>query len=635
MTRQHVYTTNFTGGEVDPRLLGRGDLQVYTNGARTLTNVRVHATGGVERRAGLRFLAELPGPGRLVPFEFSASESYLLAFTDFRLDVFKDGVLDAGNIPAPWRQGLLPEIAWVQSADTLIVTHRDTVPRLIARDAAGTWQITQLKFAQVGARHMAPFARMAPSDITLDPAAATGSGVRIVASADLFVADHQGARLRLHGGEALITNVVDARNVDVDITVALASDQATRDWTEAAYSQARGYPDLAAFHQNRLVLGGGAATPNHLFLSKTDDLFNFDPGAGLDDEAIHFALLSDQVNAVRGLLSAGELLVFTSGGEWRVTGDPLTPRSVQVKRQTEVGARADRWVAPKIVDGAALFVSRHGGTVSAFAYTERARGYRTEDLTLLARHLVRDVVEIAAQPAQRQLYCALGDGSVAMLTQVRGEGVAAWSRLVTDGAVHALAVIDDRAMLLVERAGGWMLEQLDPTLLLDAAVDGTADPPATVWSDLDHLDGQMVQVIADGRVKPPRTVIDGAIELDEPAAAVAIGLPYTHVVEPLPPLASNATGTGHGLKLRLIEATFRLHETAALSVDTGAGPRPVPFTQFGAALLDQPIARFTGDKSVRALGWRPAGTDPLWRIESDQPLAMTLLSVTTEMKVND
>jgi hypothetical protein len=635
MTRQHVYTTNFAGGEVDPRLLGRGDLQVYTNGARELTNVRVHATGGVERRPGLRFLHELPGQARLVPFEFSVDESYLLAFTSFRLDVFRDGVLETGHISAPWHKSLLSDISWVQSADTLIVTHPDVVPRLITRDAAGTWHIDQLKFAQVGPRHMAPYARIAPPGVTLDPAGTTGSGVRIVASADVFSAGHQGARLRLHGGEALITQVVDARNVDVEITVDLASDAPTRDWVEAAYSQAHGYPEVAAFHQNRLVLGGGKATPNHLFLSKTEDLFNFDPGTGLDDEAIHFALLSDQVNAVRGLLSAGELLVFTSGGEWRVTGDPLTPTSVQVKRQTEVGARADRWVAPKIVDGAALFVSRHGGTVSSFAYAESARGYRTEDLTLLARHLVQDVVEIDAQPARRQLFCVLGNGTVAMLTQVRSEGVAAWSRLVTDGQVHALAVVDDRPVLLVERSGGWMLEQLDPGLLLDSAVDGTADPPASVWSGLDHLEGRQVQVVADGQVETGLTVTGGAIELDAPAAAVAIGLPYTHVVEPLPPLAANAQGTGHAIKVRLVEATFRLHDTAALSVDTGAGPRPVPFTDPGDPVPDPPIPPYSGDRSVRALGWRPAGTEPLWRIEGDQPLAMTLLSITTEMKVND
>jgi hypothetical protein len=39
MTRRHVYKTNFTGGELDPHLLGRGDLRAYENGARELTNV--------------------------------------------------------------------------------------------------------------------------------------------------------------------------------------------------------------------------------------------------------------------------------------------------------------------------------------------------------------------------------------------------------------------------------------------------------------------------------------------------------------------------------------------------------------------------------------------------------------------
>lgn len=635
MTRRHVYKTNFTGGELDPHLLGRGDLRAYENGARELTNVTLHATGGVARRPGLQFLTELPGPARLIPFEFSVDQVYVLAFSNYRMDVYQDGTLIAGNLAAPWQQGTLPELAWVQSADTLIVTHPSSVPRLITRDGAGTWSIAQLKFAQVGDRHMVPHARIAPSDVTLDPAAATGTGVRITASADVFDPDHQGGRLRLHGGECVIAAVVDARRVDVDVTVDLGATTATADWTESAYSTARGWPAIAAFHQNRLVLGGGDVVPNHLFLSKTDDLFNFDPGTGLDDEAIHFELLSDQVNAVRGVLSARDLQVFTSGGEWRVTGDPLTPTSVQVKRQTRLGSRSDRYTAPKVIDGATVFVGRTGDRLHEFAYSEVDGAYLADDLTLLARHLVSDVVEIDYQPDRRLLYCVQGDGTLAVLTQYRSEKVTAWSRLTTDGQVRAIAVVDPFVYLAVERTGGHFLEVLEDTIGLDSALTGQADPATATWSGLDHLEGRTVEVLADGQVHAPVVVAGGAVTLDQPAGEVAIGLAYTHAVEPLPPLVSNAIGTGHGIKVRLIQATFRLLDSRALDVDTGDGPRALPFRALGEQLLDRGAPAFTGDKSVTALGWRPAGLRPLWRIEGSRPLPMTLLSVTTELKVND
>ncbi|MBK1699246.1 hypothetical protein [Rhodovibrio salinarum] len=635
MTRRHVYKTNFTGGELDPLLLGRGDLRAYENGARELTNVTLHPTGGVSRRPGLQFLAELPGSARLVPFEFSVDQVYVLAFSDYRIDVYQDGLLIVGNLAAPWQQGTLPELAWVQSADTLIVTHPTSVPRLITRDGAGSWSIQQMKFAQIGPRNMVPHAKVAAPDIMLAPAATSGSDVRFVASAPAFTADHLGARLRLHGGEALITAVQDARNVDCDIRVDLGSDEATADWSESAYSLANGWPAVAAFHQNRLVLGGGGRLPNRIFLSKTDDLFNFDPGTGLDDEAIDFELLSDQVNAVRGLLSGRDLQVFTSGGEWRVTGDPLTPTSVQVKRQTRVGSRSDRYTAPKVIDGATVFVGRTGDRVNEFSYSEVESAYLSDDLTLLAKHMVTDVIELDYQPSKRLLYCVQGDGSLAVLTQYRSEQVTAWSRLTTEGRVGAIAVIDPYVYLVVERDGGTFLEVLEAAVTLDAALVGTADPPTAIWSGLDHLEGQTVAVVADGVVQAPRTVSGGAVVLDAPASQLAAGLPYSHVVEPLPPLVSNAIGTGHGIKVRLIEATFRLLDTQSLSVDTGDGSQPAPFQLLGSDLLDAPVAPFSGDKPVRALGWRPAGTTPLWRIADGAPLAFTLLSVTTEIKVND
>ena len=50
VTRQDK--TNFTGGEIAPDLLGRGDLKAFDNGARTLTNVFIDPTGGLSRRAG-------------------------------------------------------------------------------------------------------------------------------------------------------------------------------------------------------------------------------------------------------------------------------------------------------------------------------------------------------------------------------------------------------------------------------------------------------------------------------------------------------------------------------------------------------------------------------------------------------
>lgn len=50
---------NFSGGELDPQLLTRTDLDVWINGLRTGRNLKLLAQGGFTRRPGSRFVEEL------------------------------------------------------------------------------------------------------------------------------------------------------------------------------------------------------------------------------------------------------------------------------------------------------------------------------------------------------------------------------------------------------------------------------------------------------------------------------------------------------------------------------------------------------------------------------------------------
>jgi hypothetical protein len=63
--------------------------------------------------------------------------------------------------------------------------------------------------------------------------------------------------------------------------------------------------------------------------------------------------------------------------------------------------------------------------------------------------------------------------------------------------------------------------------------------------------------------------------------------------------------------------------------------QPVPFRRLDTAMLDAAPTAFTGDVTLRALGWRRDAMAPLWRVEGDVPLPLTLLSVTTDMRMTD
>ena len=88
MAHVRIAKTSFASGEVSPWLIGRGDLRAHENGAARLRNIYVHPTGGLIRRAGLRYVATARGRGRLVPLEFNTEQVYLLVFSHRHVNVY-------------------------------------------------------------------------------------------------------------------------------------------------------------------------------------------------------------------------------------------------------------------------------------------------------------------------------------------------------------------------------------------------------------------------------------------------------------------------------------------------------------------------------------------------------------------
>ena len=77
----HPFQTNFTAGELSPKLAGHIDFDKYSNGVETLENMTTFPQGGVTRRAGSRFVAEVKDSSkstRLIPFEFNVTQSYCI-----------------------------------------------------------------------------------------------------------------------------------------------------------------------------------------------------------------------------------------------------------------------------------------------------------------------------------------------------------------------------------------------------------------------------------------------------------------------------------------------------------------------------------------------------------------------------
>lgn len=93
MARVSTIVTNFKSGELSPRLEGRIDLQKYNEAAQTIQNMIVFPSGGVTRRSGTYFAGRSKDGGkvRLVNFEYSDEQAYVLEFGNNYIRFFKDG----------------------------------------------------------------------------------------------------------------------------------------------------------------------------------------------------------------------------------------------------------------------------------------------------------------------------------------------------------------------------------------------------------------------------------------------------------------------------------------------------------------------------------------------------------------
>jgi len=142
MARVLRLQTTWARGELDPYMLARTDTDFYFAGAKRLENLLVVPQGGVARRPGLRILASLPARARLAAFEFNVEQTYIVAFSAGRADVFDPDGNAVASVTTPYSEqevfGPPRGIAWAQSADTMVVVHENHPPHKLMRHVGGT-----------------------------------------------------------------------------------------------------------------------------------------------------------------------------------------------------------------------------------------------------------------------------------------------------------------------------------------------------------------------------------------------------------------------------------------------------------------------------------------------------------------
>lgn len=352
MPRATWSQNNFNGGEWSPLAYGRSDHPKYKYALATCLNYVPTAQGGLTRRPGTRYVANVKNSAnaiRLYPFEFSTTQAYVLEFGPNYIRFYaNEGQLihsgtaaynaataytpgqavtnggttyvcianTTGNappnttywyaqtttsgvtpyeIPTPYGASDLSGLSFVQSADVLYIAHTGYAPRTLSRTGALSWSIGTITFSD------GPYLLLNTTATTLTSSVAGPGSATITASAVTginngsgFLSSDIGRVIRLKSGTnwgwGTITAVGSTTSITVNWTTAVGT-TASANWRLGVWNSVNGYPGAVAFHQDRLTFGGVPSYPNRIDSSNGGDYTNFSP-TGVDGTVVDTNSLS-------------------------------------------------------------------------------------------------------------------------------------------------------------------------------------------------------------------------------------------------------------------------------------------------------------------------------------------------------
>lgn len=222
------------------------------------------------------------------------------------------------------------------------------------------------------------------------------------------------------------------------------------------------YPGVSTYYEQRQVYGGSFSAPDTSFYSQPGNRSNFSVSTPVQaSDAITATLTSRQVNEIRHFIPANDLIVFTSGSEWRVNAGGASSFAADTISQKPQSTWGCSHMRPFVIGITALFVPETQNSIRTLSYSFQYDSYVGTDLTKWAAHLFRQYQMVDWAYAQRPdpiVHVVRSDGTLCALTFDEEQQVVAWTRWVTAGTYERVAVtrldagaIEDTAYFVVRR----------------------------------------------------------------------------------------------------------------------------------------------------------------------------------------
>lgn len=357
---------------------------------------------------------------------------------------------------------------------------------------------------------------------------------------------------------ARVDTFIDVNNVTVDwdTTTWAPRDLAPRINYSPLMSDYHGWPGTGVEHQGRVYLMGFPRAPLNAIASKTNQPLNYTYGAE-DDDAFNL-LMHLARGTIAWAVSAQDLLVGTTLGEYVIRGNPVTPSNAKAELQTQYGGLRDRTL---IVGGAGIFVTRCGCGLREMAFRFEEDRFRAPDLTDL--NAIWDGIApgstIFRQPGQvrepNPLIFSVGDDSdLTVLTYRRENAVVGWSTWQFSLAPGEVEANRDQVISIAPASSNSDRDELWITtrrhvdgvfidfveIVRDDAIfdcqTTIAAPGSTTITGLSDYEGRLVAVVADdvwlGYYTVASDEIDLSNHLGAPPTEVILGYEIPVEIEP-------------------------------------------------------------------------------------------------------
>lgn len=413
-------------------------------------------------------------------------------------------------------------------------------------------------------------------------------------------------------------------------------------------SGASDYPGAVTHYEQRRWFAGTSADRQTVWATRNGTQANLTSSVpSRDDDALEFRIAAQQQNAIRHLLPLSDIIALTVGGEFRIFADSapnITPTSLSVKPQGYSGAAN---VQPALTSGSILYVQAQGSRIRELAYNWQSSAYSSIDVSIMAPHLFNgfSMADLAyARAPVPALWAVRSDGMLLGMTYVPEQQVYGWHQHTTSGVFESVCVVSEgledvlyavarrtvngRSVRYIERLRSRQFTAQEDAFFVDSGLtyDGA---PVSSLTGLWHLEGQSVQILADGAVHPARTVTAGAISLDDSYGVVHVGLAYTSDLKTLPLAFEGAPAAGQYMTKNVNGVAMRVTQSSLVK----AGPSFTKLTEYPARdhtdPYDSPPALRTGELRF-AIGpsWNPDGAVC---VRQDQPLPLTVLGIALDV----